>query len=71
MSLIGLLLLFLAVSSYAAFVAPKAMNLTEILCENKTERQKLAIKTAMAFSMLFDVSLISFLIFLLVKTFGA
>lgn len=70
MSMLSLLLLTLAVSSYAVFVAPKAMNLTENLCEDKTEKQKLVIKTAMAFSMMFDVALISFFVFLVVKIFG-
>lgn len=70
MTMMGLLLLTLAVSSYAIFVAPKAMDVTEALCEDKTEKQKLVIKTAMAFSMLFDVALISLLVFLVVKIFG-
>lgn len=70
MSMLSLLLLTLAVSSYAVFVAPKAMSFTEALCEDKSEGQKRMIKLAMAFSMVFDVALISFLVFLVVKVFG-
>ncbi|NBO99771.1 MAG: hypothetical protein EBU90_06545 [Proteobacteria bacterium] len=70
MSLLALLLLTVSVSSYAMFVAPKALDVTEAMCEDKTEKQKMAIKAAMAFSMVFDVALISFLVFLVVKLFG-